>query len=100
MLRLEAEAGSKGVNQAFFSGDGAVQVIAGIELNAWLRREDLQHAARGGIDDTRCEPGSGAAVIQHVGVVIADRPFQLLVVSFDTLAGARWMAKIERSACN
>ena len=53
VLRFQAEAVAAFVDVAMFPGDGAIEKISGVELDAGLRGGDFEDAAAGVLVDAR-----------------------------------------------
>src|SRR5713226_5113093 len=99
MLGLQAEGSSAPIRPASFTLDAAVEVVASVELNARLVRENFEYAAAGGFLDSRSQCGSRAIFVQDPVVIVALAELQLLVILFDASANCDSFSKIEwRSA--
>src|SRR5260370_42615333 len=99
MLGLQAEGTTTPVRLASFTLDAAVEVVASVELNARLVRENFEHAAAGGFLDSCSQGGSRAISGQDPVMVVALAELQLLVILFDASANCGSFSKIEwRSA--
>jgi len=100
VLDFEAEVGAKGIGAAFAMAF-AVEMIAGVKLDAGFGGEDLEGAAGFGIVSARGERGARrSGFTEDVGVVVAERDFQLLVVSVNARADRVGFEEIEGSSRN
>lgn len=87
MLGLQAEAAAVRVGLPGFAGEGAVEEIAAVELQAGFGREHLEHAAGVRFVQARGQHRLGAAAgRQREVVVVAEAELQLRVVGRDALA--------------
>ena len=98
VLRLQAEAVAALVDVAFLSGDGAVEKISRVELDAGLRGRDLQHATARGFVDARGQTEAVAFPVDHKVVIVAVAEDQLLVAVVDARADLRRRGEVERRA--
>lgn len=98
MLRLEAEAGAVAVDAAALAGDGAVQVVPRIELDAGLGGLDLERATREGLDDPGDERGIRVRAAEDVGVVVAAPGRQLRMVRANAGSDGLRRPEVERRA--
>ena len=71
VLRLEAEAGTLPVHHPALAGDGAVEEVPRVKLNAGFGGPDFHLAARFGIKSAGREPELAGVAIQHKIVIVA-----------------------------
>src|SRR4051794_17311973 len=99
MLGLQGQTIAEPVHSAAFAGDGAVQEIAGIELQTWLGGRDLHRATTRRLDDSRRKKQRvcrGAVPIQHPVVVVAVAVANLGVLPLvDSRSDCRRRAEVE-----
>ena len=86
LLGLEADAVTLVVHDALLAGDGAVEEVAGIDLDAGLVGIDLQIDARGGAKELDSDAIDVAGGVQDPVVVVTVAIADLLVVSGDGVA--------------
>src|SRR5262245_5873000 len=98
MLRLKAERGTLLVNAAPLAFDGAVQKIAGIELDARLCRKDFHHPSTRGLIHADGAPKRAAGKVEHPVVIITLAEDQLFVLLVDSGANGCRFCKIHWSA--
>ena len=98
VLGLEADGGALVVHDALLAGDGAVEEVAAVDLDAGLVGEDLEVDAGGGAVKLRGGSVDVAGGIQHPVVVIAVAVADLLVVGGDAVADEVCRAEVERRA--
>ena len=96
MLRFQAESVVPTVGASGGILEGAIKVIAGVELHAGLGGVDLQDAATCGVGDNGRGLGQGVRRIQNPIVVITYAKLQLLVVRADPGVDRRGLAEVER----
>src|SRR5207237_1734852 len=102
MLRLQRQPVTKAVDAAAFAGDCAIEEVPGIELNARLRRVDLQSATSRGVGCSRGEHQCicrNATAVQHEVVIVTVAVTDLDVLSLiDARADWRRCPEVERRA--
>ena len=79
MLRLETQRRVQVRDLSAFAFDGAIQKIAGVELNSRLVGEDFHHAARGGFLHARGQRQSAADSVQDPVVIVAVAQLELRI---------------------
>src|ERR1019366_789156 len=98
MLGFETEGRVLRIDLAALAGEGAVEEIAGVELNARLGGEHFHHAAGGGPFDARRESEARAFAIDHPIVVVAMAELELFVVLVGARADGGGLGEIEGRA--
>ena len=98
MLRLQDQRPAVNVHVAGFADDRAVEEIARVELNARLRRAEVERAASRRLDDA-CRVGQASRpipAIEHLVVIVAAAEANLLVRCADPGAHRDRHAEVER----
>src|SRR4051812_35824533 len=102
MLGLERQTIAEPIHGAAFAGDGAVEEIAGIELQARLGGGDLHRATTRRLNDARGEDQrvrGRAVAVEHPVVIVAVAVPNLGVLSLvDSRSDRRRRTEIERRA--
>src|SRR5690242_5063487 len=96
VLRLEAESEPVTVDHSTFPVDGTIEEVAGVELDTWLVRGDVERAAARRLDDARRMPLPRTCSIEHEVVIVPTRNLQLLVRLGDTRTDRGRLAEVER----
>src|SRR4051812_43173902 len=101
MLCLERDRRMLSVAVPAFAGTAAIHRVAGIDLQSWLGRGDLDEPAALGIAQARGRHKVGPTVAANLKVVIVstDDP-QLLIIPVYALANLPRRGEIERRATN
>src|ERR1700741_1090077 len=100
MLGFEGNAGARAVSPPALAGDAAGERVAGVELDAGLGGEHLEHAAAGGIAQPRGELRPLAYAVEREGVVVSPGDAELLVARIDALAQRGRRGEVERRAAD
>ena len=98
VLRLHAKAVAKLIRPAALAGDGAVQKIADLKLQAGFSRKHFQHAAYLRLVNRRHQSKLAERFVDDPIVVVAVAKFDLFIIRADPRADGRGRAKIERRA--
>jgi hypothetical protein len=95
MLRLETETCARPIDMAALPDERAIQLVARIELDARLRRGDLQSPARPGLDNARRRRQALPASSKNEVVVVSHAEAHLLVIRVDARANRRLLPEVE-----
>jgi len=96
VLRLEGEAVALAVGSAARAAGAAVEVVAGVELEARLGRQHLERPPRARVLDERGAHEPGARPVEHEVVVVAAGEQELGVAVAQALADPGGPAEVER----
>src|SRR2546422_749500 len=98
MLRLHAESVAELINPAAFALEGAIEKVAGVELQTRLAREHFQHASGGRFGNARNHTKFSQGFVDHPIMIVAVAELELFVWLVDARADGGWFAKIQRRA--
>src|SRR5205823_10694239 len=100
VLRFHGEAVAVPVDDGVLAPQRAVEKVAGIELQSWLRSGDLHHTPGCRLVHACRERrlAALAALVQHEVVVVAAPEAELRIVLVDAGADRRRRAEVERRA--
>src|SRR5829696_2746016 len=100
MLRLQAEAVAEGVYLAALAFETPVEKVAGVELDAGLRRVDVHDAPGCLLGHADRLPQRACLPVQHEVVIVTLSELDLLVVRRDSGADGHRLPEIERATRN
>src|SRR5437667_1943495 len=89
MLRLHAEGVAEIIDSTAFASQCAVEEVARIELQARLRREHFQHAARRWFFHPREQAERAARFVEHPIMIVALAELKLLIRLIDPRSDGR-----------
>ena len=95
VLGLKAQGAAMRIRLAAFAGDRPIQEISGVELNARLIGQYLQHAPAAGLVDLG-RLRQFATIIKHPIVIVTVAFFQLIVVVVNSCAHSGGFLEVER----
>ncbi len=96
VLRFQTKPGTESVDYTALSHNTPIKVVARVELDSRLRRQDFQHTSRFRLNGACRQFQAVAAVpVKHEVVIVADAKLQLLVLFVNALARSSWLSKIE-----
>jgi hypothetical protein len=87
MLGFQAERGVLREYMPVASGHGSIERVAGVQMDAGLCGQDIEHATADRIDQARCGAQFAGNSIDHPGVIIPAKPIADLFI-VGTEAGA------------
>src|SRR6185503_10338440 len=82
MLRLQTKAVALLVHLPTLAGDGAIEKIAAIKLDAWFTGVDVHYSPAGRFINACCQNGTRTGSIEYPIVVVAPAQFELLIRLF------------------
>src|SRR5579862_4389426 len=98
MLRFHAKPVAELVNPAALAGEGPIQKVAGVELQARFSGEDFQNTAAGRFSDAGQERQFAEPFVEDPVVIVALPELELFIVLVNAGADGGRLAEVERSA--
>src|SRR5262245_23208413 len=96
MLRLERDGAVTRVDAPLLADHVVAEPVAGVELDARLRRENVELSAVYRLIQARREGHLVRVAVEHEVVIVAPADPKLLVVCFDAVADCARFAEVER----
>ena len=100
MLRLQAKTVTLLVHLPAFAGDGAIEKIAAVELDARFAGVDLHHSPAGRFIHARGQNGTRTGPIEYPIVVVTPAQLELLVRIFYSGSHRGPPVKVHRSSAD